>query len=137
MKIDTNLRAAIRAAVKSHNNGVNISNDYAQRRKAAMEVAKMPKHKAQVVAAVAGLKKAHAEMDKHRKALRDLGLSESSRDMRTWSFDVGDESKFKRAGGVLPVRGRKLDFDRVLADLAAANEVAAKGILRSLNINWG
>lgn len=130
MKIDKDLRAAITAVIKSKKaENYHFNSWEAKKRAVANWLKAHPKEAARIEAA---RKKAAALREQAKKLLKvvaDFGISETSN-------DIGDEIKFIKAGGEVPVAPRTMSFDSVMAQLAAADEKEGHKILKGLGIAW-
>ncbi len=130
MKIDTNLRVAIRSAVKVHNETV-CSYDHAiqQQEQEVKRVASMPRHKDKVNKALSARSVAIKELDKANKVLDSIGVDSRLR-------SVCDREKFEKAGGKIIVRPKPLNADVILNSIAMADAKEAATIIKQLGLKW-
>lgn len=145
MKIDTDLRAAIRSAYIIHKHS---NKDYAARNKAEQQaIADLFKAKPVVRYSIT---KARAEINKLKEKIEainrqigETGLVESF--YRTTSgvdehtgYNISDQKKFAKVGGKFRFKEpKKWTFDAVIAQLASADETTGKKLLREIGIRWG
>ncbi len=130
MKIDTDLRLAIRSAYNAQHKDSTRIPDWRVNRDAAEAFLKSPHGRA--------IKQKTDRLDVQIEKLRiakdalfkSVGLS----------FDgshVNDKAIFKKAGGSIPPDGPALwKFDVVMAQIAAATPEAGQAIIKRLGINW-
>lgn len=130
MKIDTDLRLAIKAAVRQHNetkcDWTTYRND---QREAIKRLVASPKYRAKIKKAQDGLKQAEELRDRHSKIFNDLGIS-SDLDR------INEEHAFEDAGGAVITKNKTLDVDSILADIAKADKKQAEKIIKDLGIKW-
>lgn len=133
MKIDSDLRIAIRAAEKAqpHENW-----DLKQARNKAAVAALI----AAKPAVAAGLKSAQRRLTQIKKLNAKVQEFLNLAGLRLYGDEpvtIGDEAAFVKAGGKLPGQGSKRwKFDAVMAELANANEKQGEAILKRIGINW-
>lgn len=130
MKIDADLRAAIRSAEK-----MQPQDDWESRSRAAKEtitaLLKSRRYARAYQRALLQKKQGAALLDQANEFFRSLGLSSGA-------DRIEDDQKFVKAGGALPPPPlRRWKFDTVMAELAAApDEKAGAKILQRYGINW-
>lgn len=129
MKIDANLRVAIRSAVKV----ANSNNNWQERGKlvkgAIEKLASTTRYRTRIAKAVQNLKTAEVLQEKAYDVFASIGVNPDL-------DHIHDEDIFVDAGGVLPVKHQELDFDKIIASLAAADAKEGAKIIKSLGINW-
>ena len=131
MKIDTDLRLAIRSAEKAQPYYNDSWSEQRERETAA--IADLFKRKPALAKTA---QRATAAIERHQKRvqvevakIRAIGLDTG---LRT----VGNEDAFRKVGGRLPDRKKRWKFDAVMAELAAADEKEAPRILKKYGIKW-
>lgn len=130
MKIDTDLRFAIKAAIRQHNETKCNWSVFREDQEAAVKkLAESPKYRARIKRAKAGLAEAEALKEKHSKIFSELGISHD--------LDrIYDDDKFEAAGGLVVTKHKTLDADSILADIAKADKRQAEAIIKKLGIKW-
>lgn len=130
MKIDTDLRLAIKAAIKHHNKTKCDWNAWGDDQKKAVEkLASMPKYKSKIKKALADLQLASDIRDNAYKVFGILGIDSSMDRIR-------DEEKFEAAGGAVVKKNKELSEDTIMAELASATPKQAAEIIKKLGIKW-
>lgn len=131
MKIDTDLRLAIRSAIAVQK--LAKQNSWQERRdreKAAIdELIQRRNLKPKVKAAKKQLDRIEVSRAKVALVFNELGISSELDYIR-------DDTKFIKAGGKLIPPLKSLNFDGIMAELAAADPKQADHILKKLNIKW-
>ncbi len=128
MKIDSNLRQAIKACERCQSPPSFESQRRAQ--KAVIEhVIKLPAHAAKVKAALGALAKAREITEKAEAVFEALGISPELN-------QIEDEDLFRAAGGHLNARYQRWNFNKIVAEIAAADPAEARKILKRIGINW-
>lgn len=130
MKIDTDLRIAVRAAVKLHNETkCDWSAYHADQTKAIAAVAAKPRNKRKIAKAKADMAAAKVIRDKAYDVFKALGIN--------GDLDrVEDAELFKKAGGVLVTKNKCIDADITLGRLATADDKEGAQIIKQLGIKW-
>lgn len=139
MKIDTDLRAAIRSAEKAQPQ----VNRYEERRKSELAaIADLFKRKPALGAKARGLASTAAKADKIASAARaklcdEYGLRADGDEFR-FAGCGNYEERFVKAGGKLPSLDKmeRWNFDDVMAALAKADPKEGAKIIKRLGINW-
>lgn len=129
MKIDADLRAAVRSAEKAQPYSHELERAAAKR-----AIDDLCKRKPAVMAALRSAalisKKIDALWVENRTLLNRIGINKDG-------DHITDEQAFVKIGGKLPgPREIRWRFDRVMADLAAADAKEAAAILKQCGINW-
>lgn len=130
MKIDTDLRLAIKAAVRLHNTTKCDWDAFHKEQAAAIKlVTAMPRHKKSIEKAKADLAAADAMRAKAYKVFENLGINSDLNNVR-------NEDKFKKAGGTVVTKNKTIDPDNVIAQIARADKKEAEAIIKQLGIKW-
>lgn len=130
MKIDSDLRAAIRCAEKSQPDNHTIRAK--AREEALANFFKQHPAKSRRIASA-------ASMRKEAKALNEKACDiEAEMGLRGWNgaVEIANDDKFVKSGGKLKANGRAWKFDEVMSELAAAEPKQLKPILKKYGINW-
>lgn len=138
MKIDTDLRAAIRSAEKCHPFNQDYEAKRAMEAKAIEEFFKRCPAKGKLARKLAeNALKAEADERQFRRMLCErFGLRHCDGRFR-FADCGGGQGAFIKAGGRLPTKAAaRWTFDAVMAELAAAEPKQLKAILKKYNINW-
>lgn len=130
MKIDTDLRLAIKAAVRQHNetkcDWTTYRNDQSE---AIKKLVSSPKYRAKIKRASAQIKVAASIKEKAQMVFDNLGIN--------YCMDrIYDDGKFEAAGGAVITKNKTLDVDSILADIAKADKKQADKIIKDLGIKW-
>lgn len=139
MKIDQNLRAAIRSLCSSNNRQLTYQqNEEATKKAIEKFMASKPtlvrwqKKAPQFLSRISALRdKAQELEDSLDSELHAFGLMRGYRN----SFAIRDEDTFAKAGGKVAVKTRK-SADQIIAQLAVSTEAEGKKILADLGIKW-
>lgn len=128
MKIDSNLRAAIRSAFNAQ-----PKFSYASAADKCKEAAKaLVQSNSEWTSAfryIANRRQVIHDIENEIKTLLpNIGISED--------FSICDEGTFERFGGVIPVEKPRWSFDAVMAKLAKCEPEEAEAILKEHGINW-
>lgn len=128
MKIDTDLRLAIKAAERAQ-----PRNDWQARHKSETEaiqalIAK-PKYSTSIKKALADVKRGKAILERANEVITALGIS---RDLDR----IYDGDKFRKAGGILKSKIEEWKSDEVMKELLAAPDKDRAKILLKYGINW-
>lgn len=137
MKIDQDLRLAIRAAEKTHRLANQDSWQAKQARNQAAVAAFLqakPTAAKVIRAAAAKIKRLKAAIERHATQIALVGLRSDHSEPP--GFALSDEARFTKAGGKLPALPGRWSADGVIAQLAAAEPAEAKNILKRIGINW-
>lgn len=130
MKIDTDLRIAIRSAVKLHNATKCDWNAYREDQVKAIEaVAAKPRNKKMIAKARAQMALAKELREKASEVFNALGIN--------GDLDrVDDVDLFKKAGGVMVTKNKAIDPETILGRLATADSKEGARIIKELGIKW-
>lgn len=138
MKIDANLRIAVRACIRKHNS--QPDNYYEDLNKSIHEFLGQRVHLAQAQRAVSLMDRGIALQRMGELMLEAFGLcyNRSSGDRQPFldQFTVQGEKIFAKAGGRVPKRRRRLNEAHIIANLATATPYKGAVILRELGIVW-
>lgn len=142
MKIDQDLRAAIRSAEKVQPNS-NVDKWQLREEAAAEAIAdflkRYPSKAKKVHALVAAMRKAaKAQKVAEESLCEQFGLRHYDNKLQFARCGAGSGA-FEKAGGKVPppvVKGEPWKYDRVMAELAAAEPKQLKAILKKYGINW-
>lgn len=127
MKIEANLRMAIRCAINTHNEYK--ENQYQRRTEAAKNLALLPKHRKKLEKAASEILRGKAITQAAYSVFSGLGIdSDGNR--------ITDEELFIKAGGILPEKYKILSFDNIIASIAKADQAEGVRIIQSLGIHW-
>lgn len=127
MKIDSDLRAAIRSAEKSQPD-IDWQRRSALNRDAAKELVEKGRHATRFANAVVMMKKAE-ELNRQANLVFDsIGVNDE--------FRIINEDAFAKAGGKYPMPMKRWKYDHAIAELAKANPKEAKAILKKYGILW-
>jgi hypothetical protein len=130
MKIDTDLRAAIRSAEKAQPDKGWQARTEAETKAIAKLLADNKALGGKVRAEIAVIEKASKQMERAGEYLESLGITKSLERIR-------DHELFVKAGGKVPLMGKRWTFDEVMSKLAAVKtEREGKTILRKYGIHW-
>lgn len=138
MKIDTDLRLAIKAAERAQ------PHDYDGRDKREQEaIARFLKDhpaKARRVRALAKkAKRCYAEYQKANALIHD-GFGLQTSENRGSGFCISgygpSQERFAKAGGKLPLKTTRWKADNVIAQIAAATPKEGAKLIKNLGINW-
>lgn len=129
MKIEADLRIAIRAAVNERNNTINRNHWWERQAASVKALAENPRHKAKLMKARRVLDNANAASRKAHAVFEALGIDSGLR-------QVTNEEAFKKAGGVILEKEKPLRLDHVMTSLAAADKKGAAKIIKDLGIRW-
>ena len=139
MKIDQDLRAAIRSAEKAQPQAASWEvKEQANKAAIADFLKRFPAKAKKVHSLVASIKKAEAAEAAARAALCDqFGLRHYNNAIEFSKCGDGS-AQFEKAGGKMPtaIKGLPWKFDAVVAELAAALPNQKKAILKKYGINW-
>lgn len=140
MKIDQDLRAAIRSAEKAQPDVSNYEIRERAKTRAIEDFLKRCPSKAKHVAGlVASIQKGEKmASDASKELCAKFGLRRYDNKLQFSRCGDGGDA-FVKAGGKLPpdrVPGEKWKFDHVIAELAAAEPKDLKRILKKYGINW-
>ena len=135
MKIDDNLRAAIRSTCKMSQRPDRQSRGDQYREAVAKFIAKTPKLWERRINA---LKKASAAAQKARDREHQLAEVFEMAGLNPWNPEIQLQHAevFVKAGGELPVAAVAKDADAIIAKLAAATPAEGAVIIKELGINW-
>ncbi len=145
MKIDTDLRAAIRSAERCQPSSDHQKKRDADRAAIADLLNRCPKKKSKIIALIQKEIDADAAAKKAREDLcKQFGLrhySHGGENIRLEELEFSNCGKggtaFVNAGGKLPPMGiRRWNFDEVMSELAAAEPKRLQPILKKYGINW-
>ena len=128
MKIDTDLRNAIRSAHKAQPDEDWQTQAKAERQ-AVEALAAKPKYAAAIKAARAKLKKAEKINEEASAIFKTLGISDQL-------HRIHNDEAFAKAGGRRPLSKDRWNFDEVMASLAKATPKEGAAILAKLGIKW-
>lgn len=129
MKIDHDLRAAIRSAHSAQRRNRDGFNRWDAEKKAIAEIAKIPA----VGAKLRKAKTLRAKASLWNAAADDL---EKSVGIHNANY-IHDHALFQKSGGRAIIEpGKPWGFDAVMAELAAASEKDGKAILKRIGIDW-
>lgn len=128
MKIDTDLRQAVRSACNAQPR-TDWREDEKRRAAAIQELINKPKHKHRLARTLSVIKKSKNELESAHETLSSIGISSN-----LTSFT--DDELFVKAGGVIPKGIKPWGFDDVMKELAAAAPTQRKAILKKYGINW-
>ena len=135
MKIDDNLRAAIRSTCKISQRP-NRQSTREQYHEAVMKfIAKSPKLWERRIKA---LKKASDASAKARDKVNQLAEDFEKVGLNPWNpeIQIQNTELFVKAGGELPTTAIIKDADTIIAKLAAATPEEGAAIIKELGINW-
>lgn len=130
MKIDTDLRLAIKSAAASQ-----PSNNWQTQRQAHRDVIqalfnRKPSLRLESMNAKEKIRKSHKLDEEARAFYNSIGI-------RSDLDDIHDSAKFIAAGGKLPASSKcRWSYDAVMTEIAAAEPNGLKGILKKYGINW-
>jgi hypothetical protein len=134
MKIDGNLRQAIRSACNAQSD-IDWTEVQRQITSSIQSFVDSPKGK-RAKAIVKKLRALYAESRILEKELcSDFGLRVAIDKVEIGSCDNSKE-RYRKAGGTLPEKKQKWNFDSKMAEVAGASEPDAIIILRQIGINW-
>lgn len=138
MKIDTDLRLAIKAAANAQPQSDWRAEEDANRAAIADLFRRKPVIAATVRKLAARIKKAEQEEQEARQQLCEkFGLRTDGPDTFTFSqCGEGGKKTFQKAGGVLPQKFVRWNYDTVMTELAKATPAEGAAILKRLGINW-
>lgn len=140
MKIDTDLRAAIRSAEKCQP----VQNDYEARRKqedaTIADFFKRNPSKAKKCRKLAedAIKAEALESSLRKKLCDHYGLRFGDQRFQFSNYGGANNAAFIKAGGRLPESTKHIrwTFDKVITELASAEPKQLKGILAKYGIKW-
>lgn len=139
MKIDTDLRSAIRSAEKAQP----IENREMRSKREQDAISALFKLKPITARIVKDLsvkaRKAYDAYNKAREKLcKEYGLQESNNSTTGFCFsNCGDGQKqFAKIGGKMTAKYTRWKFDDVMNQLSAATPAEGKKIIKALGINW-
>lgn len=136
MKIDSNLRAAIRSAANAQPQDDWRAKEKEEKESIAAFFAKYPARHKEAIRLIETEKKARATAEKASSDLCEkFGLTHYGGETKFANCGRGSET-FKKAGGKLPTQGVRWKFDAVMAELAAADEKQGAAILARIGIKW-
>ena len=128
MKINNDLRAAIRSAHTIQRNNRNGYNRFDAEKKAVDEISKRP-------GVAAKLRK--AKTLRAKAALWSSVADDLEKSVGILNGYICDHDVFQKAGGRAVIEpGKPWSFDAVMAELAAASEKDGNAILKRIGINW-
>lgn len=138
MKIDQDLRAAIRSAEKAQANTDSWEVREANEKKSIREFfcthpakAKRARHLAATITRTAKILE-----DSREELCKSFGLRESGNEGFRYANCDSDRKNFEKAGGKVVRRLEKWRFDLVMAELAAAPCTQLKAIVKKYGIVW-
>lgn len=127
MKIDTDLRMAIRAAV---DNRKQLNSDYyAIRKKAVRELLESQRYRKRYRVAKSRLEKSKKLEEAANKFFHELGFYNGGDQIR-------DDDAFRRAGGKLPIKSDNPSFSALMFKISNASKSHGAKILKELGIVW-
>lgn len=130
MKIDTDLRLAIRSAYNAQHKDSTRVPEWRVNRDAAEAFLKSPRGRS------IKRKADRLEIQITKLRLTQVALFKSA-GLGSCGDRVDDKAAFKKAGGSIPPDGPGLwKFDVVMAEIAAATTEAGQAIIKRLGINW-
>ena len=131
MKVDADLRAALRAAEKGQQRNFETREQKRKERKAALDVfLKSSKPLAKKLKqAMADLRKAKAQVAAAEATMDKCGVS-------SYSMDIDNDEEFRRAGGDIAPVHEAWKAETVIAELLAAKPQRFKAVLAKYGINW-
>lgn len=130
MKIDQDLRAAIRSADKAQPDNHDVRSNIQQA--AVEELFKRKPSTKQAWERAKRLRQTASDFGSRANAIESaLGIS-----FYCSKFNVRDEEAFAKAGGNMKPAGKRWKFDAVMAELAAAEPKQLTAILKKYGINW-
>lgn len=134
MKIDSDLRLAIRSAIK--NKPTNWVIEKQQKQAAISDLMERNKLVRACVSEMRAIKlKIKTLSEQLDRVEKKTGLRFSYGD--TASLEIRDDARFEAAGGKLPIDRKPPTFDGVMAQIAAAPDSRVlNAILKHLNIIW-
>jgi hypothetical protein len=135
MKIDHDLRCAIRSAEKVQRN----KDSYQERAlRTKQAIATLMKSKPAIAKKIAKARaetaRLSAELTRQTAVIESFGLRAQGHDGELW---LSDDAKFTAAGGVLLQSPTVWGADRVIAELASADAKQGAKILARIGIQWG
>lgn len=130
MKIDQDLRIAIRSVVNARKNNSTWEEQAKQRRKSIADLLSRKKHNQKAKIAKQRLKKAEQLKDAAESFYNSLGLYSHN------DSSIRDDEKFITAGGLMPDEPKKQSFDEIMASIARADNKQGIKILNALGIIW-
>ncbi len=136
MKIDTDLRLAIKSAEKSQ-----PQDDWKMREESAKKaIADLFKRKPSIARDAKSLvqksMKAYAVHEASVKSLCEKYGLRKDGDGFLFSNCSGGEGRFEKIGGKVPAKSKRWTFDAVMRELATATPKEGAAILKRLGINW-
>ncbi len=138
MKVDSDLRAAIRAAEKAQPEITWETREKAEREAIQDLFNRIPKHKRKAQALVNSINRHRKELDSCHSKLRDLfGIQLHDGKLQLHRREEY-LSNFEKAGGNLKFNEpkRRWRSESIIAELAAAKPAEAKAILKRIGIIW-
>lgn len=137
MIIDVNLRAAIRSAEKSQPHQNYELREKQEGESIAAFLKANPAKAKRIHALIKTDEEASKKASEARSALcKDFGLRKESGKIKFAYCDEGKKT-FVKAGGKLPTKAaERFTFDKVMAEVAAADDKEAVAILKKYGINW-
>jgi hypothetical protein len=130
MKIDTDLRLAIRSAYNAQHKDTTRIPEWRASHDAAEAFLKSPRGRS----IRQKTDRLGAQIQKLRVA--QIALFKSA-GLSSCGDRIDDKAAFKKAGGSVPPDGPALwKFDAVMAEIAAATPEAGQAIIKRLGINW-
>lgn len=137
MKIDSDLRLAIRSVLNERKATRNNFCLWKEERKAATAlIAAKPRIASIVGRALKNIKSLKTQLNQQHKLISKFGLSFSNGVIDIDGAEGGEE-RFIKHGGKIPVPPPAADtFDNLMARLATATEPEGKKILTHLGIEW-
>lgn len=137
MKINADLRMAVRSAYNGQKKSLNGSWDVRHKaEQAAVEafLSAHPKARKDLLAARARINKANQEVHDAGQVIKSFGLEVG---YNGEAYRMGDAKAFIKAGGHFKfTESQKWSFDQVMAELAGASEKNATAILKRYGIVW-